>query len=342
MSSLSCLARAAPRIARASAHRPPPAPSAGAWRPRGFASFHQPSPRTSPFANLPPRTKAILLASGIALLGFDAYHFLYVHEPPPILDPERYVRFELAEKDKVAPDTWRLVFKHIPKPELTASQGQRSAVSAEWPIVSHLSVKNSEMQIQRPYTPTAVGPDTFEIIVKRYSDGFMTPWLVARKPGEKVEIRGPLPSFAYRPNAFKEIGMVSWKQRIPGTSIVERIRDMASRRLPAARGSPQCTNSPAPSSPTPLTKPASPSSMVQSRRRTLFLRKNWMTCNESTETGSKCITRSMRRRTLNGRETAGFWIVQRSRGDYRTERKRWCLFVDQTRGYFGVCFLMFY
>lgn len=177
---------------------------------RGYASFQQSGPiKTPSFPKLTKGQIVFITSSAIALIGFDVYHYFYLYEVPPIFDPEKYVKFELIEKEKVTDDTVRMKFKHLPRPDLTAKKGQTSNVAQEWPVCSHISVKNQEMQIQRPYTPTDVGQEHFELLVKRYQGGFMTPWLVSRKVGEKVEMKGPLLSFVYRPNMAKEIGMVS-------------------------------------------------------------------------------------------------------------------------------------
>ncbi|KAI9034338.1 hypothetical protein DFJ74DRAFT_13195 [Hyaloraphidium curvatum] len=192
--------------------------------PRTRSASFTPPARKRPIPPLSSRAMAVIVASGAALVAFDAYHYLYLHEPPPILDPDRYVPFQIVAKDRVSRDTWRLRFAHIPRQDLTAQKGQTGAVVLDIPPCFHLSAKNPEMQIQRPYTPTEVTSDYIELLVKRYDGGFMTPWLCSRKVGDKVELRGPITTYPYRPNSFREIGMVAGGTGItPMFQILRRI-----------------------------------------------------------------------------------------------------------------------
>ncbi len=153
-------------------------------------------------------TYLFMILSGLGLAGFNYYYLTYLHEPSPIFTDARYIKFELLDKQRVSHDSYLMTFKHELGKGGLLTTGHGVELLLDWPVCSHISVKNSDMQIQRPYTPVSVGPGKFQLLVKRYSDGFMTPWLVSRKVGEKVEMRGPIISFFYASNMKDSITMV--------------------------------------------------------------------------------------------------------------------------------------
>jgi len=151
---------------------------------------------------------AFMILSALGLAAFNYYYITELYEPAPIFTDARYIKFELLDKQRINHDTFLMTFKHqVAKNGGDVTEGIE--LLHDWPVCSHISVKNSDMQIQRPYTPISVGPKTFQLLIKRYDDGFMTPWLVSRKVGEKVEMRGPLISFFYASNMRDSITMVS-------------------------------------------------------------------------------------------------------------------------------------
>ncbi|KAG0590923.1 hypothetical protein KC19_1G136000 [Ceratodon purpureus] len=65
--------------------------------------------------------------------------------------------------------------------------------------------------IIRPYTPISP-PDSkgyFDLMIKIYPKGNMTQHLAHLKPGDTLEVKGPIPKLAYEPNMKKQIGMVA-------------------------------------------------------------------------------------------------------------------------------------
>lgn len=63
----------------------------------------------------------------------------------------------------------------------------------------------------RPYTPTsdedAVGHVDF--LIKRYKDGAMSEHMHNMKPGDELEMKGPIQKFKWEPNQFEEIAMIA-------------------------------------------------------------------------------------------------------------------------------------
>lgn len=116
-----------------------------------------------------------------------------------VLDPDRYTPFELISKTPITHDTSLYTFNY----NNTVSD------TPAMPICSYISLKDSSMQVQRPYTPLNVSKEAgLQLLVKRYEDGMVTRWLDRRQIGDLVELRGPIGSLAYRENMVDRIGMV--------------------------------------------------------------------------------------------------------------------------------------
>ena len=64
--------------------------------------------------------------------------------------------------------------------------------------------------VVRPYTPLA-GDDKghFDLLVKVYEQGKMSQHIHGLKPGQTLDVKGPLPKIAYAPNKWKSIGMIA-------------------------------------------------------------------------------------------------------------------------------------
>ncbi|GJP75886.1 hypothetical protein CLOP_g6291, partial [Closterium sp. NIES-67] len=63
----------------------------------------------------------------------------------------------------------------------------------------------------RPYTPITP-PDVtghFDLLVKVYPDGKMSQHMFSLKPGDALEMKGPIPKLPYQPNMKRSIGMVA-------------------------------------------------------------------------------------------------------------------------------------
>lgn len=71
-------------------------------------------------------------------------------------------------------------------------------------------VKDSDIQVQRPYTPLNGIDDDGHIAfwVKRYFDGEVSRWLHGKKAGDELELRGPVRTFDFKDGDYDEIIMV--------------------------------------------------------------------------------------------------------------------------------------
>ncbi|GKF39039.1 NADH-cytochrome b5 reductase-like protein, partial [Tanacetum coccineum] len=64
--------------------------------------------------------------------------------------------------------------------------------------------------VVRPYTPIS-DPDSkgyFDLMIKIYPEGKMSQHFDKLKPGDVVEVKGPIEKLRYTPNMKKHIGMV--------------------------------------------------------------------------------------------------------------------------------------
>ncbi|KAI8582972.1 hypothetical protein K450DRAFT_225703 [Umbelopsis ramanniana AG] len=63
----------------------------------------------------------------------------------------------------------------------------------------------------RPYTPVSAEGDVghIDIVVKKYKDGNSSKSIHSLKPGDKLDVMGPLKTFKYQENSYKSIGMIA-------------------------------------------------------------------------------------------------------------------------------------
>ena len=139
-----------------------------------------------------------LIAFVTGTIAYNVYWTKYeLAAPRKSLNPDKYLPFSLIEILPVSDDTSIFRFE-------AANIGGEH----RFPACSHVSVKDDSMQVQRPYTPVSIKEGHFDLLVKRYPEGSVSPWIHSKKVGETVEIRGPVLTFPYERNSHKEIGMV--------------------------------------------------------------------------------------------------------------------------------------
>ncbi|KAG5439317.1 hypothetical protein PCK2_000853 [Pneumocystis canis] len=72
------------------------------------------------------------------------------------------------------------------------------------PIQSVL-LKNSDMQIQRYYTPISLSPSKVVLLVKCYEGGEVSRWIHRKRVGDRIELRGPFLEWAWDDHRWKRI-----------------------------------------------------------------------------------------------------------------------------------------
>ncbi|KAG8835719.1 NADH-cytochrome b5 reductase [Serendipita sp. 399] len=64
--------------------------------------------------------------------------------------------------------------------------------------------------VVRWYTPVSdmSAPGEFTVMIKRYENGKLTPYIHSLKEGDKLAFKGPIKKFAYKANEFEEVGLI--------------------------------------------------------------------------------------------------------------------------------------
>ena len=106
------------------------------------------------------------------------------------LDPFLYSKFKVRNVEQLTNDT-KLISIDIPKHKLPPSNKDYPY----WvPSISHIWVKQPNIQVERPYTPLEeIKPDTntIKLLVKRYKDSEVSNYVNDLKLNDDIEIRGP-------------------------------------------------------------------------------------------------------------------------------------------------------
>ncbi|KAG9317250.1 hypothetical protein JVU11DRAFT_1443 [Chiua virens] len=119
------------------------------------------------------------------------FYFLFFHpEDLPPLSPSHFTSTTLIKSEDASSNT-KLLTLAIP-PELSLQESGGFA-----PICS-VFVKDSDIQVERPYTPLE-GIDEnnhIRLWVKKYERGEVSRWLHSKKVGDPIEIRGPVKTWS--------------------------------------------------------------------------------------------------------------------------------------------------
>ncbi|EPX70540.1 NADH-cytochrome reductase [Schizosaccharomyces octosporus yFS286] len=109
-------------------------------------------------------------------------YFAYKNQNKPIgLNTEVYSPFTISQITKVTPDA--SIFTLTP-------QGSLENMKNMDPI-SKVTIRNPDMQVQRPYTPLYINEDNFKFYIRNYEDGPVSSHIHSKKEGDTVELRGP-------------------------------------------------------------------------------------------------------------------------------------------------------
>lgn len=125
------------------------------------------------------------------------------HTQRGVLEPKEYKPFPLVEKELLAPNVYRFVFR-LPN--------QDDVVGI--PIGQHVAIKATidGQSVSRSYTPISNNLDKgrMELVVKCYPDGKLTSQYLAKlETGDQVLFRGPKGAMKYHPGMCKKIGMIA-------------------------------------------------------------------------------------------------------------------------------------
>jgi cytochrome-b5 reductase len=119
---------------------------------------------------------------------------------PRAINPAVFKKFKLIKSTRTSYNTKLLRFEVPENKPLGLPIGRHIS------LMIHLDGN----KVMRPYTPVS-RPDEighFEILIKSYALGKMSPHLFNMKEGDSIDIRGPVGRFKYSPNMYKHIGLI--------------------------------------------------------------------------------------------------------------------------------------
>ncbi|KAM0919151.1 hypothetical protein ACQ4PT_008398 [Festuca glaucescens] len=166
------------------------------------------------------RGRAPLAATAAAAAGGAA--LFYASSPPTVahmeekgeeaaakvaLNPDKWLEFKLQEKATVSHDSQLFRFSFDPSTKLGLDVA--SCLVTRAPIGQE--VEGRRKFVIRPYTPIS-DPDSkghFDLLIKVYPDGKMSQHFANLKPGDVLEVKGPIEKLRYSPNMKRHIGMIA-------------------------------------------------------------------------------------------------------------------------------------
>jgi cytochrome-b5 reductase len=177
---------------------------------RGIARYATAANKPSGGSNLP------LFIGLTAVAGVGGYYYYTTQQsngaprattavPPTALNPEAFVPFRLESVKDISPNT-RLFRFALQSPEQQFGLDVASCVVARVPEDG-----KEDSYIIRPYTPISPREQkgSTDFVIKVYPDGKMTQKLFKLKPGDTLEMKGPIPKIKYEPNKYQNIGMIA-------------------------------------------------------------------------------------------------------------------------------------
>ncbi|KAF9534912.1 ferredoxin reductase-like protein [Crepidotus variabilis] len=141
-------------------------------------------------------------------LGFSVYFFMDDPRQPVykqedlVLSPKKFTRTILTSTKDTGPNSKILELKVPP-----ALLPNKDAFSSIWSVY----IKDDDIQVERPYTPLN-GIDEegrMQFWIKKYPQGEVGRWLHSKKEGERIEVRAPLMTWAWKEDEWDEVVMIS-------------------------------------------------------------------------------------------------------------------------------------
>ncbi|XP_068343020.1 NADH-cytochrome b5 reductase 1-like [Pyrus communis] len=138
------------------------------------------------------------------------------------LNPDKWVEFKLQDTARVSHNTQLFRFTFDPNAKLGIYVA--SCLLTRAPLEQ--DAEGKPKYVIRPYTPIS-DPDAkgyFDLLIKVYPEGKMSQHFASLKPGDIVEMKGPIEKLRYTPNMKKHIGMIAGGTGItPMLQVIEAI-----------------------------------------------------------------------------------------------------------------------
>jgi cytochrome-b5 reductase len=132
----------------------------------------------------------------------EQHHFEASTPSSSSLSPQEFRSFKLVHVEPVTHNVNRFRFE-LSDPNETSGIFVCSCVLVKAEI--------DGKPVIRPYTPVTT-PDEkghFDLCVKVYPDGVMSKYIHGLKIGDKLDVKGPLAKYQYKPNTLKEVGLIA-------------------------------------------------------------------------------------------------------------------------------------
>ncbi|KAG6723898.1 hypothetical protein I3843_03G224800 [Carya illinoinensis] len=143
-------------------------------------------------------------------------------ESKAALNPDKWIKFKLQDTARVSHNTQLFRFSFDPDAKLGLDVA--SCLLTRAPIGQ--DAEGQPKYVIRPYTPIS-DPDSkgyFDLLIKVYPEGKMSQHFASLKPGDVVEVKGPIEKLRYSPNMKKHIGMIAGGTGItPMLQVIEAI-----------------------------------------------------------------------------------------------------------------------
>ncbi|KAK4481199.1 hypothetical protein RD792_012081 [Penstemon davidsonii] len=143
--------------------------------------------------------------------GISSYYYLssqnLVYPHPKALNPDKWIEFKLEDKLQASHNSQ--LFRFSFDPNLKLGLDVASCLITRAP--KEQDAEGKTKYIIRPYTPIS-DPDSkgyFDLLIKVYPEGKMSQHFSSLKPGDVLEVKGPIEKLRYSPNMKKHIGMIA-------------------------------------------------------------------------------------------------------------------------------------
>ncbi|CAN6564184.1 unnamed protein product [Malus baccata var. baccata] len=142
--------------------------------------------------------------------------------PKVALNPDKWVEFKLQDSARVSHNTQLFRFTFDPNAKLGLYVA--SCLLTRAPLGQ--DAEGKPKYVIRPYTPIS-DPDAkgyFDLLIKVYPEGKMSQHFASLKPGDVIEVKGPIEKLRYTLNMKKHIGMIAGGTGItPMLQVIEAI-----------------------------------------------------------------------------------------------------------------------
>lgn len=138
------------------------------------------------------------------------------------LVPDKWIEFKLQDTARVSHNSKLFRFSFDPDKKLGLDVA--SCILTRAPLGQ--DAEGKPKYVIRPYTPIS-DPESkgyFDLLIKVYPEGKMSQHFASLKPGDVVEVKGPIEKLRYTPNMKKHIGMIAGGTGItPMLQVIEAI-----------------------------------------------------------------------------------------------------------------------